>query len=222
MDKETLLSNFTKSIGEPDATTGMYGDTGISRRTMDVYIDNLLPRITDDNTVNDAFIEAHVNFIKAMGGQLRHEQSEFVKNYKPNQQQANDTPQEGKDNEVLELLKGIKNENKELRERLDRQDQAKSQSELREKVVAGMKAKGISDEYVLTTTLTKHGELDTKKSVDELVESLLPAYDKEFSACRGNGAVPRTGQQQQQNTKNETLKRFKERHQKSGDLPVAK
>ncbi|MEB3372632.1 hypothetical protein SFC43_01455 [Bacteroides sp. CR5/BHMF/2] len=120
------------------------------------------------------------------------------------------------------MLKGIKNENKELRERLDRQDQAKSQSELREKVVAGMKAKGISDEYVLNTTLAKHGELDSKKSVDELVESLLPAYDKEFSACRGNGAVPRTGQQQQQNTKNETLKRFKERHQKSGDLPVAK
>ena len=117
--------------------------------------------------------------------------------------------------------KGIKNENKELRERLDRQDQVKSQSELREKVIAGMKAKGVNDEYVLTTTLTKHGELDSKKSVDELVDSLLPVYDKEFSACRGNGAVPRTGQQQQQNTKNETLKRFKERHQKAGDLPVA-
>lgn len=220
MDKETLLSNFTKSIGEPDATTGMYGDTGISRRTMDVYIDNLLPRITDDNTVDAAFIESHVGFIKAMGGQMRHEQSEFAKNYKPNQQQPNNASPEGKDNEVLELLKGINKENKELRERLDKQDQASSQKELREKVVAGLKAKGVDDEYVLNVALSKHGELDTKKTVDELVNALLPTYDEEFSACRGSGATPRTGQQQQQNRKSEALSKMKERHQKSGELPV--
>lgn len=214
MEKEQILSEITTRIGK----------TSLSQRTLTDYVSSNLP--TEGAEPDDAFWEKHVGFLKSLDGNFSHDVStqveEFKKNYKPNQQQANDTPQEGKDNEVLELLKGIKNENKELRERLDRQDQAKSQSELREKVVAGMKAKGISDEYVLNTTLAKHGELDYKKSVDELVESLLPAYDKEFSACRGNGAVPRTGQQQQQNTKNETLKRFKERHQKSGDLPVAK
>ncbi|MCE8803563.1 hypothetical protein K0F72_03360 [Bacteroides fragilis] len=214
MEKEQILSEITTRIGK----------TSLSQRTLTDYVSSNLP--TEGAEPDDAFWEKHVGFLKSLDGNFSHDVStqveEFKKNYKPNQQQANDTTQEGKDNEVLELLKGIKNENKELRERLDRQDQAKSQSELREKVVAGMKAKGISDEYVLNTTLAKHGELDSKKSVDELVESLLPAYDKEFSACRGNGAVPRTGQQQQQNTKNETLKKFKERHQKSGDLPVAK
>lgn len=214
MEKEQILSEITTRLGK----------TNLSQRTLTDYVSSNLP--TEGAEPDDAFWERHVGFLKSLDGNFSHDVStqveEFKKSYKPNQQQANDTPQEGKDNEVLELLKSIKNENKELRERLDRQDQAKSQSELREKVVAGMKAKGISDEYVLNTTLAKHGELDSKKSVDELVESLLPAYDKEFSACRGNGAVPRTGQQQQQNTKNETLKRFKERHQKSGDLPVAK
>ncbi|WP_303207352.1 hypothetical protein [Bacteroides oleiciplenus] len=213
MEKEQILSEITTRVGK----------TSLSQRTLTDYVNRNLP--TEGTEPDDAFWEKHVGFLKSLDGNYSHDVStqveEFKKNYKPNQQQANDTPQEGKDNEVLELLKGIKDENKELRERLDRQDQVKSQSELREKVIAGMKAKGVNDEYVLTTTLTKHGEFDSKKSVDELVDSLLPIYDKEFSACRGNGAVPRTGQQQQQNTKNETLKRFKERHQKAGDLPVA-
>lgn len=214
MKKEQILSEITTRLGK----------TSLSQRTLADYVNRNLP--TEGTEPDDAFWEKHVGFLKSLDGNFSHDVStqveEFKKSYKPNQQSANDTSQEGKDNEVLELLKGIKNENKELRERLDRQDQAKMQSELREKVVAGMKAKGINDEYVLNTTLAKHGELDAKKSVDELVESLLPAYDKEFSACRGNGAVPRAGQQQQQNMKNETLKRFKERHQKAGDLPVAK
>ena len=212
MEKEQILSEMVAKLGK----------TSLSQRTISGYVEGNLP--TDGVEPDDAYWQKHVGFLKSLDGNFSHDVAhavdEFKKNYKPNQQQANDTTQEGKDNEILELLKGIKNENKELRERLDRQDQVKSQSELREKVIAGMKAKGVNDEYVLTTTLTKHGELDSKKSVDELVD-LLPVYDKEFSACRGNGAVPRTGQQQQQNTKNETLKRFKERHQKAGDLPVA-
>lgn len=212
MEKEQILSEITTRIGK----------TSLSQRTLTDYVNRNLP--SEGTEPDDAFWEKHVGFLKSLDGNFSHDVStqveEFKKNYKPNQQQANETTQEGKDNEVLELLKGIKNENKELRERLDRQDQAKSQSELREKVIAGMKAKGVNDEYVLNTTLTKYGELDSKKSVDELVESILPVYDKEYSACRGNGAVPRTGQQQQQNTKNETLKRFKERHQKAGDLPA--
>ena len=212
MEKEQILSEITTRIGK----------TSLSQRTLTDYVNRNLP--SEGTEPDDAFWEKHVGFLKSLDGNFSHDVStqveEFKKNYKPNQQQANETTQEGKDNEVLELLKGIKNENKELRERLDRQDQAKNQSELREKVIAGMKAKGVNDEYVLNTTLTKYGELDSKKSVDELVESILPVYDKEYSACRGNGAVPRTGQQQQQNTKNETLKRFKERHQKAGDLPA--
>lgn len=213
MEKEQILSEITTRVGK----------TSLSQRTLTDYVNRNLP--AEGTEPDDAFWEKHVGFLKSLDGNFSHDVStqveEFKKNYKPNQQQNNDPTQEGKDNEVLELLKSIKDENKELRERLDRQDQVKSQIELREKVIAGMKAKGVNDEYVLTTTLTKHGELDSKKSVDELVDYLLPVYDKEFSACRGNGAAPRTGQQQQQNTKNETLKRFKERHQKAGDLPVS-
>ena len=164
MEKEQILSEITTRVGK----------TSLSQRTLTDYVNRNLP--AEGTEPDDAFWEKHVGFLKSLDGNYSHDVStqveEFKKNYKPNQQQANDTTQEGKDNEVLELLKGIKNENKELRERLDRQDQVKSQSELREKVIAGMKAKGVNDEYVLTTTLTKHGELDSKKSVDELVDSL--------------------------------------------------
>lgn len=212
MEKEQILSEITARAGK----------TSLSQRTLADYVERNLP--AEGTEPDEAFWEKHVGFLKSLDGNYSHDVStqvdEFKKNYKPAQRPDTEAPQEGKDLEILELLKGIKNENKELRERLDLQDQVKSQSELREKVIAGMKAKGVNDEYVLATTMTKHGELDSKKSVDELVDSLIPVYDKEFSACRGNGAVPRTGQQQQQNTKNETLKRYKERHQQAGDLPV--
>ena len=112
MDKETLTSNFTKSIGEPDATTGMIGDTGLSGRTLDAYVENLLPSITDDDTVNDAFIETHVKFLKAMGGQMRHERSEFIKNHQPKPTDPKPTdpkPTEPKPNDgESELEKRIK------------------------------------------------------------------------------------------------------------------
>lgn len=79
MDKETLLSKFKPSIGEPDANTQMYGDTGLSVRTLDTYLEAILPGITDDAIVTDDYVNTHVKILKSMGGQMRHEQSEFVK-----------------------------------------------------------------------------------------------------------------------------------------------
>ena len=82
MEKETLLTGFNERLGNPDAN-GMYADAGVSSRTLDAYIDGVLPTITDDSEVNDTFWERHINFIKAIGGQMRHEKAEFAKNYKP-------------------------------------------------------------------------------------------------------------------------------------------
>lgn len=82
MEKETLLTGFKNVLGEP-AANGYLGDTGVTMRTLDKYVEALLPTITSDDMVNDNFYQSQAAVIKAMGGQMRFEQAEFVKNYKP-------------------------------------------------------------------------------------------------------------------------------------------
>lgn len=82
MEKETLLTGLKNVLGEP-GTNGYFGDTGVSTRTLDAYLDALLPTITSDEMVDDSFYQSQANVIKAMGGQMRFEQAEFARNYKP-------------------------------------------------------------------------------------------------------------------------------------------
>ena len=82
MDKETLLTGFKKELGEPSAN-GYLGDTGVTTRTLDKYVDALLPTIATDDSVNEQFFKSHAEVVRAMGGQMRFEQAEFVRNYKP-------------------------------------------------------------------------------------------------------------------------------------------
>lgn len=82
MDKETLLTGFKKELGEPSAN-GYLGNTGVTTRTLDKYVDALLPTIATDDSVNEQFFKSHAEVVRAMGGQMRFEQAEFVRNYKP-------------------------------------------------------------------------------------------------------------------------------------------
>lgn len=194
MDKEILLSNFKKHIGEPDATTGMYGDTGISRRTMDVYIDNLLPQIADDNMVNDAFIETQVKFIKAMGGQMRHEQSEFVKNYKPQSQQTT-SQQQQTDDANADLQKRI-----EAMEKAMEQEKANNQlNGLRNEVLGKEKELKVSNKNLWKDAvgLVAYQEGMT---VDVMLGEAKKIYEAKLKDYFGDGATPYGGEQKSGST----------------------
>lgn len=91
MDKETLLTGFKKVLGEPQAN-GYIGDTGVTMRTLDKYVDAILPTITTDDMVTEQFYQNQAAVVKAMGGQMRFEQADFVKNYKPNPPVNHNTP----------------------------------------------------------------------------------------------------------------------------------
>lgn len=91
MDKETLLTGFKKVLGEPQAN-GYIGDTGVTMRTLDKYVDAILPTITADDMVTEQFYQNQAAVVKAMGGQMRFEQADFVKNYKPQQVNPNTPP----------------------------------------------------------------------------------------------------------------------------------
>jgi len=82
MDKETLLTGLKKVLGEPQAN-GYIGDTGVTMRTLDKYAEAILPTITADDMATEQFYRDQAAVVKAMGGQMRFEQADFVKNYKP-------------------------------------------------------------------------------------------------------------------------------------------
>ena len=67
-----------------------------------------------------------------------------------------------------------------------------TQAELMAKVKAAMKTQNATDAYVLEKTL-QGKVLDATKSVEDLTAAMLSEYDKEYKACRGDGAAPRMG-----------------------------
>ena len=104
MEKETLLAGLKKELGEP-AANGYLGDTGVTIRTLEKYAEALLPTISSDDVANDGFYKAHAEVVKAMGGQMRFEQAEFVKSYKPNKNHDTGNPPNHNEDELYDDFK---------------------------------------------------------------------------------------------------------------------
>lgn len=195
MEKETLLNGLRSVIGEPD-TTGNYKELGITDRTLDAYLGAIAPTVGDD--VTDDFYQSQVSVLKAMGGQMRHEQAEFVKSYKggspappePKKDDTSVTEPPAYFKELSDSIKTLLDENKALKGRLDEIDKTNVQSRLKGQVLEQMREAGANDDYVLETTM-RGVEFDVTKSVEELTKEHLARYDKEFKNCRGEGVVPR-------------------------------
>ena len=189
MEKETLLTGFKSIIGDPDER-GDYKDLGITSKTLDAYLTALSATTGDE--VAENFYQSHAEVLKSMGGQLRHEKADFVKNYKPKATQPNEgddvkpEPDTRIETQIAELIA----ENKKLRERFEEAEAANAQKQMLRKVREEMRRQHADDEYVLSKTLTGV-TFDLEKSVEDNATELLKNYDKELSACRGDGATPR-------------------------------
>lgn len=197
MEKEELLTKLQTEIGKPDAE-GNYGVTGISQRTLDTYIESILPTLGEN--ADDAVVSAHAAILKSIGGQIRHEKAEFVKSYKPQQpkqSQPDSNGKEGKEgggeeSEILKMLKQISTDNEALKQRLDKREKEAEQTRIKTLVVEGLKSKNATDEYVLKNCL-KGVEFDVSKSVEELVDEYIKVYDAEYKEARGGADAPRRG-----------------------------
>jgi hypothetical protein len=189
MEKEQLLSELKSKLGT----------TSLSERTLSEYVGNVLPTITSDEQVNDAFYVAHVGILKSMEGQLNKDvadrvksaRSEWEKTHPTPTPNPNPNPTDPKDepNKELEEMKSMIAA---MQQKLDAADKAKLSSELLANVKSAMKAKGATDEAVMLYTF-KGESIDTTKSVDELTESYLKTYDVNYKTLRGDGASPRNG-----------------------------
>ena len=184
MERELLVSKLKERIT----------NVGITDKTLDAYVDSIMPFITNDEMVNDAFLDGCKKFLVANRGQMTHEVSEEVNRYKGEWEKNHPTdppvpPVPPPAPPVVpDLLKRVE----EMELKLQKREAEAATEELRRKVMEGMRAKGANDDYVLRNAM-RNVELDGKKSVDELVEACLPNYDNELRECRGDGATPRSG-----------------------------
>lgn len=189
MEKETLLAGFNERLGNPDAN-GMY-EAGVSSRTLDAYVNGILPTITDDAQVDDAFWSRHTDFIKSMGGQMRHEKAEFVKNYKPKPavvEKPVEKPGLGNGTENPEIA--------ELKKRMEAMERENAE-EKRRMAAKGlrMEAKGKYAELnvankALWGDAVEMAECKDGMTVDELVKSAKSIYEKKLKEYFGDGATP--------------------------------
>lgn len=222
MEKENLLAGFNERLGNPDAD-GMY-EAGVSSRTLDAYVDGILPTITDDAQVDDAFWTRHVGFIKSMGGQMRHEKAEFVKSYKP-QDSGGYKP-------VNKTVDGNGAENPdiaELKKRMEAMERENAE-EKRRMAAKGLRleAKGkYADLNVANKALWEDAvdmaECKDGMTVDELIKSAKSIYEKKLKEYFGDGATPYGGgggspalEKEEANIRREA---FRKRMQSQGRLP---
>lgn len=184
MEKETLLAGFNERLGNPDAN-GMYANAGVSTRTVDVYIDNLLPTITDDAQVDDAFWQRHTDFLKTMGGQLRHEKAEFVRTYKP---AVNEPPKPTETPEMEELKKRLETIEKE------------HESEKLQLTVKGLRmdAKGKADALKVNNKALWNDAVDMVEfeegmDSEKMTKTAKTIYEKKLKEYFGEGCTPYGG-----------------------------
>lgn len=179
MTKEELLEKLIAKVGK----------TSLSERTLSAYAENTLKLVGDDSQVDDAFLEAHASILKTMEGQLSHEISSGIEKWK----EGNNLKKEGGEddtNEILELMKQIREDNAALKARLDEADKKQGQKDYKARLMSEMRSKGAENEYILKQTLGQK-EFDTAKSVEDAVEESLKAYDANYKSCFGDGATPR-------------------------------
>ena len=182
MDKEEILQRIKESAG----------DTGLSDRTLADYVDNNMPEAGKDP--DDAYFTRHAAVLKSIAGNFRHDVAsaveDFKKNWKPDPKPAPKPDPDGSGEDLKKSLAEWQKRVEGMEARLAEADRQASRLSLEKGVREAMRGKGASDEYVLGKVLDSAdfgGETDAAK----IAESLLSAYDAEYTACRGHGTAPR-------------------------------
>ena len=221
MEIEKIVSTVQEKVGNTD----------FSAQTIQKYVE--LNPVAEGQEPDEAYFTKAADFIKSMQGQFNHDFStkfteakknlltedtfknlsaeqiaevkKLIEGLKPEPQK----PQES------EEVKALKEQIKQLTERLDNGDKAKQQAELLQKVKAAMKEQKADDDYVLENTL-RGAELDANKSAEDLTKEFLAKYDSEYLKCRGGGQPPRQGGGGGGNAETWLDKKFKQKATKEG------
>ena len=196
MEIEKIVSTVQEKVGNTDFST----------QTIKKYVE--LNPVAEGQEPDEAYFTKAKDFFTGLQGQFNHDFStkflEAKKNLLTEDTFKNMSAEQLA--EVKKLLEGVKTtpivtgeseevkalkeQIKQLTERLDDGDKTRQQAELLQKVRNAMKEQKATDEYVLDNTL-RGVVLDASKSVEDLTREQLTRYDAEYLKCRGNGAPPR-------------------------------
>ena len=196
MEIEKIVSTVQEKVGNTDFST----------QTIKKYVE--LNPVAEGQEPDEAYFTKAADFFNGLQGQYNHDFStkflEAKKNLLTEDTFKNMSAEQLA--EVKKLLEGVKTtpivtgeseevkalkeQIKQLTERLDDGDKTRQQAELLQKVRNAMKEQKATDEYVLDNTL-RGVVLDASKSVEDLTREQLTRYDAEYLKCRGNGAPPR-------------------------------
>lgn len=206
------------------------GNTDFSAQTIQKYVE--LNPVVEGQEPDEAYFTRAKDFFVGMQGQFNHDFSTKFAEAKKNLLSEDTFKNLSAEQlaEVKKLIEGVKSvekpidspevaalkeQIKQLTDRLDNGDKAKQQAELLQKVRTAMKEQKANDDYVLDNTL-KGVELDTTKSVEDLTKEYLAKYDAEYTKCRGGGVPPRQAVSQSGEAKTELDKRFERKKAKEG------
>lgn len=221
MEIEKIVSTVQEKIG----------NTSFSAQTIQKYVE--LNPVAEGQEPDEAYFTKAKDFFGGLQGQFNHDFSvkfaeakknlltedtfknlsteqlaevkKLIEGVKPIEKQPTESPE----------VAALKEQIKQLTDRLDNGDKAKQQAELLQKVRTAMKEQKATDEYVLDNTL-KGVELDTTKSVEDLTKEYLAKYDAEYTKCRGGGASPRMNASSAGEGETELDKKFKQKAAKEG------
>lgn len=222
MEIEKIVSTVQEKIGKTD----------FSAQTIQKYVE--LNPVAEGQEPDEAYYTKAKAFFEGLQGQFNHDFStkftEAKKNLLTEDTFKNMTAEQLA--EVKRMLEGLKPSPKpnpteseevkalkeqirQLTERIDNSDRTRQQAELLEKVKTAMRDQKATDEYVLDNAL-RGVELDEKKSFEDLTKECLAKYDAEYLRCRGEGAVPRVTEGGGGGGETALDRRFKKKAQKEG------
>lgn len=213
MEKEKLLSELKTRVGT----------TALSDRTIDEYATSILPTVTSDEMVNDAFWTAHTAILKSFEGNLNHEvanrvnvfKSEWEKNHPQTPPPPQDPPKDDKYETLLKEIEGLKKANEE--------SQKKSAIEsLRTQALSKGNELNISNAN-LWKDCVNAARIGDDATFESVLSQVKGDYEARLKSYFGDGAMPYGGSQSPQRVSKESAnakrEAFKEKMRSQGKLP---
>lgn len=184
MEKEQLLSEMT----------GRLGTTGLSERMVSEYVDNILPTITSDEQVNDAFWDMHTRILKSVEGNLNHDVANRVNTFKAEWEKNNPKKQEPPKQEPakepqMELYEALVKKIESLEKQNAESNLKATVSEIKGKVLSKADELKVSNRNLWNDAVSAVVYSEGMTESDMLVKA-KEIYESKQKAYFGDGAVP--------------------------------
>ncbi len=171
--KEKIFSKLKETIGK----------TSLSERTLQKKAEILAKTITSEDLLTEELMADVIDELKTLEGQLNHDVAEALKKQKTSK---DDSKKESPDEPNLktdddDFKAKILAEIQELKAERQKEQEAAKKDELRKNIIETLKKNGATNELILKAALYESG-VDFTKSVEDNVNLVRKAYDKEASA----------------------------------------